>query len=190
MLQQMRDWFRYLKWLLVIVLFMFVVWAATSWTGGSSRGSNRPEEWAAKVNGTVIEAQAFLNYARQLDGTYRSIFGEQYAQQRGMIRVGRQAINNMVDEELLYQEALRQGLVVSPDEVAQAITRDPSFQENGQFIGAARYRDMFKSARISLADFEKQMHRRLLVEKYRGLVGDGVSVLDSEVEKEFLRRNQ
>src|SRR5262249_34720628 len=32
--------------------------------------------------------------------------------------------------------------------------------------------------------------RRLLVEKYRGLVGDGVSVLDSEVEKEFLRRNQ
>jgi peptidyl-prolyl cis-trans isomerase D len=190
MLQQMRDWFRYLKWLLVIVVFMFVVWAATSWTGGSSGGRTQSEEWAAKVNGTVIEAQAFLNYARQLDGTYRSIFGDQYAQQRGMIRVGRQAINNMVEEELLYQEALRQGLVVSPEEVAQAITRDPSFQENGQFIGAARYRDLFKTARISLADFEKQIHRRLLVEKYRGLVGDGVSVLDSEVEKEFLRHNQ
>jgi len=190
MLQQMREWFRYLKWVLWLVVLMFVIWAFASWTGGGTGRGPEPENWAAKVNGTVIEAQAFLNYARQLDGTYQSLFGEQYAQQRGLIRVGRQAINTMVDEELLFQAATRQGLGVSPEEVAQAITRDPSFQENGAFIGAARYRTLFKSARLSVGQFESQMRRRLLIDKYRGLVGDSVSVTDSEVEQEFLRRNQ
>jgi peptidyl-prolyl cis-trans isomerase D len=190
MLQQMREGFRYLKWLLWLVVLMFVIWAFASWTGGGTGSGREPENWAAKVNGTVIEAQAFLNYARQLDGTYQSLFGEQYAQQRSVIRVGRQAINGMVDEELLFQAATRQGLGVSPEEVAQAITRDPSFHEDGVFIGAERYRSLFKSARTSVGQFESQMGRRLLVDKYRGLIGDGVSVTDAEVEQEFLRRNQ
>jgi len=190
MLQQMREGFRYLKWVLWLIVFMFVVWAFASWTGGGTGGGREPENWAAKVNGTVIEAQAFLNYARQLDGTYQSLFGEQYAQQRGLIRVGRQAINNMVDEELLFQAASRQGLGVSPEEVALAITRDPSFQENGAFIGAERYRNLFKSTRVSVGEFESQMRRRLLVDKYRGLVGDGITATDAEIEQEFLRRNQ
>ena len=190
MLQQMREGFRYLKWVLWLIVFMFVVWAFASWTGGGTGGGRQPENWAARVNGTTIEAQAFLNYARQLDGTYQSLFGDQYAQQRGLIRVGQQAINNMVDEELIFQAASGQGLGVSPAEVAQAITRDPSFQENGAFIGAERYRGMFKSARMSVAQYESQMRRRLLVNKYRGLVGDGITVTDAEVEQEFLRRNQ
>jgi len=190
MLQQMREGFRYLKWVLWLIVFMFVVWAFASWTGGGTGGGSQPENWAARVNETTIEAQAFLNYARQLDGTYQSLFGDQYAQQRGLIRVGQQAINNLVDEELIFQAASRQGLGVSPAEVAQAITRDPSFQENGAFIGAERYRGMFKSSRMSVAQYESQMRRRLLVNKYRGLVGDGITVTDAEVEQEFLRRNQ
>lgn len=190
MLQQMREGFRYLKWVLWLIVFMFVVWAFASWTGGGTGGGSQPENWAARVNETTIEAQTFLNYARQLDGTYQSLFGDQYAQQRGLIRVGQQAINNLVDEELIFQAASRQGLGVSPAEVAQAITRDPSFQENGAFIGAERYRGMFKSSRMSVAQYESQMRRRLLVNKYRGLVGDGITVTDAEVEQEFLRRNQ
>ncbi|HKQ96946.1 MAG TPA: peptidylprolyl isomerase, partial [Candidatus Polarisedimenticolia bacterium] len=190
MLQQMREQFRYLKWLLVLVVFMFGVWAFATWTGGSGgRVSNEPT-WAAKVNGEVVDGQAYLNYARQLDNTYQQMFREQYAQQRALIRVGRQAMNTLVDEELLYQAARAQGLSVAPAEVAAAITRDPSFQENGKFIGVERYRNMFSAARISVGDYEKHLERRLLVEKYRNLVGSGATVSDGEVEREFARRNQ
>jgi peptidyl-prolyl cis-trans isomerase D len=190
MLQQMREWFRYLKFILWLVVLVFGLWAFDTWTGGGIGSREETENWAARVNGTVIEAQAFLNYARQLDGTYQSLFGERYSEQRGMLRVGRQAINNMIDEELLLQAATRQGIVISPEEVALAITRDPQFQENGVFIGAERYRNLFKTARVSVGRFESEVRRRLLVQKYRGLVGDGVSVTDSEIEQEFLRRNQ
>jgi peptidyl-prolyl cis-trans isomerase D len=190
MLQQMREKFRYLKWLLVIVVFMFVVWAAATYTGGQSGQRENTAAWAAQVNGTTIEGATFQSYARQLDNTYQSLFGEQYAQQRGLVKIGRQAINQLVDEELMYQEATRQGLRVTPEEVAMAITRDPNFQENGRFIGVARYRDLFRAGNVGVGEYEAQVRRRLLIETYRNLIGNGVVVTDAQVEKEFLRRNQ
>lgn len=190
MLQQMREWFRYLKWLLIVVVFMFIVWAFASWTGAVFGARQTSHVWAAQVNGTTIEAQTFQSYARQLDSTYQSMFGEQYAQQRAFIRVGRQAIERLVEEELLYQEALRQGLGIAPEEMAQSITRDPSFQENGQFIGVERYRSLFRANRLSVEQFEDSIRRRLLTEKYRRIVGDGVVVSDSAVDEELLRRYQ
>jgi len=190
MLQQMREWFRYLKWVLIVVVFMFVVWAFASWTGAVFGVRPDADAWAAQVNDTKIEVLTFQSRARQLDSTYQSMFGEQYAQQRGLIRVGRQAINRLVEEELLYQEALRQGLRVVPEEVAQVITRDPSFQENGRFIGVERYRDLFRGNRLSVEQFEDSVRRGLLIEKYRRIIGDGVAVDDAAVEEELLRRNQ
>ena len=190
MLQQMRDWFGYLKWVLLVIVFMFVWWAFAAYSGGisGSRKDNAP--WAALVNGTIIDVPEFQNAARRLDSNYQSLFGEQYAQQRGLLKVGRTTINSLVDEELLYQEAVRQGLRVSPAEVAQAITSDPNLQQGGAFIGVERYRQVLKNNGLSAETHEQQVRRSLLIEKYRELVGNAVSVSDAEVEKEFLRRNE
>lgn len=192
MLQQMRDWFRYLKWILLVIVVMFVWWAFAAWSGGASGGRPQQEEvsWAARVNGTTIDLATFQSSARQMESTYRSLFGDQFAQQRALIKIGQAAINQLIDEELLYQAAEAAGLSVSPDEVADAITHEPSLQENGHFIGLDRYRNLFRAARISVEEFEEHISRRLLVDKYRDLLGNGVTVSDSEVEQEFLRRNQ
>ena len=47
MLRQMREWFHYLKWLLMIIVFMFILWGVSIGVGGMS---NRPTttDWAAK----------------------------------------------------------------------------------------------------------------------------------------------
>jgi len=192
MLQQMRDWFRYLKWILLVIVVMFVWWAFAAWSGGASGGRPQQEEvsWAAKVNGTTIDLTTFQSSARQMEATYRQLFGDQFAQQRGLIKVGQAAINQLIDEELLYQGAEAAGLSVSQDEVADAITHEPSLQENGHFIGLDRYRNLFRAARIGVEEFEEHIRRRLLVDKYRDLLGNGVTVSDAEVEQEFLKRNQ
>ena len=191
MLQQMRDWFSYLKWMLVVVIFMFLVWAGASFTGAvfGFRG-DRNDTWAAQVNGTQIEMQAFQRKARQLDNNYQSIFGEQYAQQRHLIRIGRQAMDQLVEEELLFQEASRRGLRVVPQEVAQAITRNPSFQQDGHFIGADRYRVLLKGNGVDIAMYEDSLRRGLLIQKYTQLVGAGAAVSDADVDAELLRRNR
>src|SRR3989338_7885370 len=119
MLQQMRDRFRYLKWLLVIIIFMFIWWAFATWGGGTS-GTRREADWAARVNGVAIPVATLQAYARRLDSTYQSILGEQYAQQRSLIRIGQQAINTLIEQELIYQEALRQGITVTAQEVVES----------------------------------------------------------------------
>jgi peptidyl-prolyl cis-trans isomerase D len=189
MLQQMREWFRYLKFILYIIIGMFIVWAFASWGGGSS-GLQRSDEWAAVVNGRRIPLATFQSYARRLDSTYQSLMGEQYAQQRSLLRIGRRAIDTLVEQELLHQEAQRQGITISPLELAESIRRDPNFQEDGRFIGLERYRNLFSANRISLEDYEAEERRRLGVEKLRSLVADAVAVGDAEIEEEFLRRNQ
>jgi peptidyl-prolyl cis-trans isomerase D len=176
----MREWFRWLKWLLVIIIVMFIWWAVATWGGGSS-SFRQEDSWAARVNGVSIATATFQSY---------SILGDQYRQQRAMIGIGRQAINQLVDEELMYQEARNLGISVTEQEVARSITRDPNFLENGQFIGLARYRSLFQGSRISIEEFEAQLRRRLVIEKYRSLIQDGITVSDAEVEQELLRRNE
>ncbi|MBI1949872.1 MAG: peptidyl-prolyl cis-trans isomerase [Acidobacteria bacterium] len=188
MLQQMRDWFRYLKWLLVIIIFMFIWWAFATWGGGTSR--TRPEaDWAARVNGVAIPVSTLQAYARRLDSTYQSLLGEQYAQQRSLIRIGQQAINTLVEQELIHQEALRQGITVTAREVVDSITRDPNFQENGQFIGRERYHNLFRNNRITVTEYEDQIRRGLVIDKFRRMIEDGVTVSEAEVEQEFRKRN-
>ncbi|MFQ5877390.1 MAG: peptidyl-prolyl cis-trans isomerase [Acidobacteriota bacterium] len=188
MLQQMREYFRYLKWLLLIIVVMFIWWAFN--VGGSAPRGGRAADWAARVNGHPIPIPVFQSYARQLDSSYQSLLGDQYAERRSLIRVGRQAIDRLVDEELVYQEALAQGLRVSPREVAEAITRDPALQEDGRFIGLERYRNLFRGGRVSIEDYESQVARELLIEKFRALIEDGVTVAEAEVLQEFLQRNE
>ncbi|HEX9428607.1 MAG TPA: peptidylprolyl isomerase, partial [Candidatus Polarisedimenticolia bacterium] len=184
----MRNWFRYLRWLLVVIILMFVWWAVSVWGGGMT--NRRPgDDWAATVNGTSITVPAFQSYARSLDGTYQSLLGDSYAQQRALIHIGQQAINRLIDDELAFQEAVRQGITVTPQEVSESILRNPGFQENGRFIGVERYRKMFNGSRMSVEDYESQVRRDLLVAKFRSLIEDGVTVGDAEVREEFDRRN-
>jgi peptidyl-prolyl cis-trans isomerase D len=189
MLQQMREWFRYLKFILYVIILMFIVWAFASWGGGGS-GLQREDVWAAVVNGKQIPLATFQSYARRLDSTYQSLMGEQYTQQRSLLKIGRRAIETLVEQELLHQEAVRQGITVSPREVAETIRRDPNFQEDGRFIGLERYRNLFSANRLSLEDYEAQVRRGLGVEKLRSLIEDAVAVGEADIEEEFLRRNQ
>ena len=188
MLQQMREQFRYLKWLLLVIIFMFIWWAFATWGGGATRG-RQEIAWAARINGVAIPIETFQSTARQLEERYQSLLGEQYAQQRSMFRIGRQAIDGLVDEELIYQEALRQGISVTPQELIEAITRDPGFQEGGRFIGLERYRNLFRGNRMSVEDYENQVRRGLVIDKFRHLIVDAVSVSDADIDQEFLRRN-
>jgi peptidyl-prolyl cis-trans isomerase D len=191
MLQQMRKWQGYLKWLLVVVVFMFIVWGVATWTGGSGGGAARAaDDWAANVNGTVIEGNAFRSAARRMDSNFQQMFGDQYAQQRAFIRVGRQTIGQMIQEELIVQAAHAEGLQVSPQELADSLTSNPSLQENGRFIGVERYRALFQSTGLSMHDYEEGVRRDLLRQKYISLATTGVTVSDAEVEEELRHRLQ
>jgi peptidyl-prolyl cis-trans isomerase D len=105
--------------------------------------------------------------------------------------IDQQILNQMVDERAALAEADRVGISVSDEEVRQRIFAMPAFQENGQFIGDSRYQQLLRMQRppLSPSEFEDNVRHGLAVEKLRASLTDWLSVPDTELEKEYRRRN-
>jgi len=86
-------------------------------------------------------------------------------------------------------EARRLGISASDEEVMQRILAIPAFQENGHFIGEARYRQMlqFNNPPLTTLEFEDNLRRGVLVEKLRTAVTGWMSVSDTEAGQEYRR---
>src|SRR6266446_10076365 len=183
-----RDW---LKWSLGLVCVAFVLFYIPDFLRGSGADA-ASSDTIARVEGHQIRSGEFRRtYQAQLQA-YRSAYGgnmnEQLLKQLG---VERQILQQMVDERAALAEAERLGISVSDEEVRQRIFSMPAFQDNGAFIGEARYQQLLRMQRppLTAAEFEDNVRRGLSVEKLRASVTDWLSVPDKELEREYRRRN-
>ncbi len=189
MLDNMRRHKAWLKWSLGLVVVTFVLLYVPSFlqTGGPTANDT-----IATVEGRPVKAGDFRTmYAQQLDA-YRQAYGanlnDQLLKQLGLEQ---RLIQQMIDEEAVLAEAQRLGLSVSNAEVSTRILRLPALQENGQFVGYDRYRQMLTMQRPPLtpAQFEDQLRKTLLAEKVQAAVTGWVRVTDADVEKEYKNKN-
>ena len=103
-----------------------------------------------------------------------------------------QILQQMVDEQATLFEAQRQGIQVSDDELAQQIFTIPGLQENGKFIGEQRYQQLLSSQRppLTKAAFETNLRNTMMIDRLRSALTDWMALSDSEVEREYKRRNE
>lgn len=192
MLDQMRRHKGWLKWSLAVVVLTFVAFYIPSFMDGTTAGA-APSEVLAEVEGEDITVRDFQRrYTAQLQA-YRNAYGSQLSEQLlRQLGIEQQILQQMVDEEAMVAEARRQGLSVTDVEVRERILAIPAFQENGQFIGEQRYRQMLQmnNPPLTPTDFEENLRRALLIEKLRNAVTGWMTVSDSEVADEYRRRNE
>jgi peptidyl-prolyl cis-trans isomerase D len=194
MLDRMRRHQSWLKWSLALVVLAFIVFYIPDFVQQNPTGVGAsPREVVAEVDGRPLTAGEFQQrYVAQVNA-YRTQFGgsmnEQLLRQLG---VDQQILAQMIDEEVALVEAERQGIAVSDDELAQQIFAIPGLQENGRFIGEARYEQLLRSQRppMTKAAFEDRMRRGLVIERLRTALTDWVSVSDKELEEEYRNRNE
>jgi peptidyl-prolyl cis-trans isomerase D len=190
MLDRMRRHRGWLKWSLALVVLTFVVFYIPSFLNTSA--SATPAEVLADVEGREITVREFQRrYTSQLQA-YRNAYGSQLSEQLlRQLGIEQQILQQMVDEEAMVAEARRQGISVSDVEIRERILAIPAFQENGRFIGEARYRQMlqFNNPPLTTSEFEDNLRRALSIEKLRNAVTGWMSVSDQEVADEFRRRN-
>ena len=191
MLDRMRRHRNWLKWSLGLVVLAFVIFYIPDFLRGTDP-SSASNETVAVIEGEPIRADEFRRiYQAQLQ-TYRSAYGGKMSDQLlKQLGVEQQILQQLVDERAAMAEAQRLGLTVSDEEVAQRIFSFPAFQENGAFIGSARYQQLLASQRppLTTAEFEENVRRGLAVDKLRTSVTDWLSVSDKELEQEYRRRN-
>jgi peptidyl-prolyl cis-trans isomerase D len=192
MLDRMRRHKSWLKWSLFFVVVAFILLYIPSYlqTPGMPVGAN---DVVATVEGRDITVNRFRRVYLQQMQAYRQQFGgkmdEQLLRQLG---IDQRIVQEMIQEEAALAEAQRLGITASDEEVRERILSLPYFQENGQFVGDARYRQMLQMATPPLRpdEFEDQIRRSIAVEKLQGALTDWITVTDGEIESEFKRRNE
>jgi peptidyl-prolyl cis-trans isomerase D len=196
MLDGMRRHKAWLKWSLGLVCLTFVLFYVPSFMrNGGVAGliGAQANDTVASVAGHDITAGEYRRiYAQQLQSLRQSYGGnidEKMLQQLG---IAQRILAQMIDEAAMVAEADRLGLRVSDAELAERIKRLPSFQQNGQFVGDAMYREILQMQRPPMrpSEFEDQLRRQLMAEKLQAALTSWVRVPDSDVEAEYRRRNE
>ena len=194
MLDRMRRHKNILKWSLAVVVLTFVLLYIPDFVSTGPTGTGAaPGEVVADVGGRELTVREFQQrYISQIQ-SYRNQFGGSInSSLLRQLGVDRQILSQMVEEQVALIEAERHGIRVTDDELAQQILSIPGLQENGVFIGEARYQQLLQSQNppMTTNQFEDGLRRSLVVEKLRAALTDWMAVADADLEREYTQRNE
>jgi peptidyl-prolyl cis-trans isomerase D len=194
MLDRMRRHRAWLKWSLALVVLAFVVFYIPDFLHLRDQAADgTPGRAVATVGDRMITAADFTRVYNMQMQAYRNAYGgSMNPQMLKQLGIDRQILQQLIDEEASAAEAARLGITASDAEVRERIVRMPVFQESGQFVGEARYKDVLRMQRPPLThlEFEENVRQGLVLEKLRLALTDWITVSDQEVDEEFRRRNE
>lgn len=184
MLKLMREkagsWF--IKVILGAIVVVFIFWGVGNF---QSERMNK----VAVVNDMPITVEAFHQSYNSLLERYRSQFGDQLNEDMiQMFGLKKQALDQLINQAILLQEAKRLNLRVTDEELAASIQAIPAFQNEGVFDKGI-YTRVLSMNRLSPEEFENGQRESLLVEKLRQLIMSSVKVSDQEALDYYLWEN-
>lgn len=182
-----RSWLIQVLIAAIAIVFIFSFGPSSPGCGASTATPT----WAAKVNGETVPASTFntqlnqrLQFARMRRG------GGTYTRDDARAdRLREETMKDVVDRELAAQAALRHGLYVSNDDVADEILDTPDFQRAGQF-DEKTYRQVLAASGLTPAVFEERVRRDLLTQRMIQFVRDAATVSEDEIRAQFLKQNE
>jgi peptidyl-prolyl cis-trans isomerase D len=187
MLDFMRRQRSSLKWVYVILIFIFSVTLITLYIPFDQLGS-------VSITGDVASVGAASITTREFQAAYRNYLdrmrGQVNPETLRAFGFERQIMDALITRQVVLEEARRLGLSASNAEVEQRILANPAFREAGKFIGQERYQAILAQNNLTVIDFETMVRNELMQEKLMSFVTAAVSVSDKEVEQEYRRRNE
>jgi peptidyl-prolyl cis-trans isomerase D len=170
------------------VLFVAIVLVFMFWGVGTMRGTRvgaGKMEAAARVNDTLISNHEFDDAYQRMAARFQNMA----PQMPPADFLRRQALDQLIDVELLNQEAQRLGLTVDEDELRDSIASAPVFQNGGHF-DKDLYLQLLQQERLKPSDFEEMQRRQMVAAKVQELVRSGVHVSDQEVKDRYRFENE
>lgn len=172
---------------LIILSFIIGYAMLTSPGDGSAPGQ---ASVAATVNGKKIPFGDFQTAYGNLYQLYQSIYQEQFTPTlERQLKLVQKSLDGVINQTLLLEEAKRQGLTVSKQELVDAIAKIPAFQQDGVF-SKERYLQVLGAQRMTGEEFEELQRRDLLVAKVRDELQKSIKIEESDVAAEFRDRNE
>lgn len=178
MLKFMREkagsWF--IKVILGLIVLVFVFWGVGSFQ--SQRFTT-----VATVNGASISMEEYRQAYNGLLERYRQQFGDNLDDNMlNMLNLEQQALDSLVDQSLIRQEAKRLDIRVTNAELVENIQQMGAFQRNGTF-DRQLYNRVLSMNRLTPEGFEAMQRDSLLVGKMRAFITNAVNVSDAEARE-------
>ena len=172
------------KWVAAIlfgaIIVVFALWGIRPGGVGDSAGGV-----AAVVNDRSISISEFRGVAENMEKSQLQRFGDLPENQRRELTsmVRRQALEQLIQSEVIDQAAQKKGVLVPDSEIKDQILQVPLFQENGRFRGE-RYRAYLQNQGLSPEEFERQIRKQIVIQKMFTLFTGSALPARGEVERD------
>jgi peptidyl-prolyl cis-trans isomerase D len=144
----------------------------------------------AQVNDEVITAVEYQkNYRSMLEALQREYKGMWSDNLVKVFDLKNRALDALINQKLVSQEAKKIGLDVTEKEVQDKIMSNPAFQFRGRFDDS-RYRSVLQNHHMTPEDFEALVVREMMQEKVEQLLTTLSPVTDQEVLEQYTFANE
>jgi peptidyl-prolyl cis-trans isomerase D len=190
----MRDSFQHLKWILVAIVAVFILFIFVDWGGGGPNSATADQgTYAARVNGETISTREYERSLYYMEKNYEQMYRQPLSpDQIAQMGLPKQVLESLIDQHLLLQQAGRLHLSASPEEVRRKILEIPTLNPDGKFVGQELYTRYVTGMMgfSSPAEFEEELAREITLGKMESALQSSVVVSPKAAEAEYKRNNE
>jgi peptidyl-prolyl cis-trans isomerase D len=166
--------------ILVVVSFSMLTYLIPNFNTGNSDPSDMVVAQIGKDALTVPEVQTSIQQAMRGRQIPPSILPSYIPQM----------VDQLILQRALAYEAQALGFQVTDAQVTDAIRQTiPSLFQDGKFVGKDAYAAMLAQQDLSIAQFEDDLRRQLLLGRLRAVALEGVVVTPAEIQEEYGKKN-
>lgn len=125
--------------------------------------------------------RAYQNMLSSYRQIYQDRFSDEMAKQ---LRLRDKALDNLINQALLLQEAEHMNLVVSDEELQEIIRSLPYFQKEGRF-DKQQYLRLLGMNRLNPSEFETLQREELLIRRLQEIIEGTVKVSEEELWDQY-----
>lgn len=190
MISMMRDYARSLKFVLLIVIVVFILTSGVLFYFGTGPFEGGPSSAVAVVNGEEIPLERFRRAQTNLIAAYERMSNQRLTPELAeRLGLSQQVVNELVTETVVIQGAATEGVRVSDDELRSTIQQIREFHENGRF-SRDEYLKVLRRLRFDPGEFENEIRRQLVRRKMETLIKQGVKVSDEEIRQAYREQHE
>lgn len=176
-----RSWMIFL--ILGAIIMVFVLWGVGNFKLDKATV-------AASVNGKPITATAYVRAYQQQINYYRNILKDQFNDEfLERMNLKQNTIQILINTELQLQEAKKQGITVSTDDIQKKIASIQVFQK-GDVFDKGQYLQVLKANHLLPGDYEKGVKDSLIIDKVQKKITDAINITDKGIEDTFAGENK
>jgi len=176
------------SWIVKVIFAVIIIVFVFFYGYGSKQG---PEE---RVLATVGESKittenyrkAYANMIQMYQQMYQNQISEDLARTLGLRQ---NLLDQMIERELLVQEALRRKLVVSKEEIKNEVMKQPYMQNKGVF-SEHRYAAVLKQMKMTAAEYEQQAAQEIMLKSMQAMIVQAVNISEQELKEVFQLRGE